>query len=68
MKKEMWVNKSRSFEDAERFDSAYYLSLSSAERVETVQLLREQYFKAAGIRVDENGKRLRRVLAVVAPT
>jgi hypothetical protein len=65
MKREIWINKAKSFEDAQEFDTAYYLNLSSAERVETVQVLREAYFKSNGLFRRENGKRLRRVLRVI---
>lgn len=65
MKREIWINKANSFEDAQEFDTAYYLNLSSAERVETVQVLREAHFKLNGLFRRENGKRLRRVLRVI---
>jgi hypothetical protein len=65
MKREIWINKAKSFEDAQEFDTAYYLNLLSAERVETVQVLREAYFKSNGLFRRENGKRLRRVLRVI---
>jgi len=47
--KKIWVNRTRSFEDAWYFDNAYYLSLSSTERIESVQILREEYFKSHGL-------------------
>jgi len=65
MKREIWINKANSFEDAQEFDTAYYLNLTSAERVETVQVLREAHFKLNGLFRRENGKRLRRVLRVI---
>jgi hypothetical protein len=65
MKREIWINKTKSFEDAQEFDTAYYLNLSSAERVETVQVLREAHFKSNGLFRRESGKRLRRVLRVI---
>jgi hypothetical protein len=42
---EQRCRKANSFEDAQQFDTAHYLNLSSAERVETVQVLREAHFK-----------------------
>ncbi len=39
MKREIWINKANSFDEAQKFDTAYYLNLSSAERVETVQII-----------------------------
>lgn len=69
--KRIWVNKANSFENAEKFDRDYYLAMTSAERLETVQLLRERYFpqdplvKTKKYRKNENRKRLRRVISVV---
>ena len=63
--KKIWVNKARSFEDARHFDNTYYLGLSSSERVESVQTLREEYFKSYGLKFCEDGKRLRRVFRVI---
>ena len=59
----IWVNKVESFDAAERFEKKYYKSLSTTERLETVQFLRETYFKSSGKVLGENGKRLRRVLS-----
>ena len=61
----IWVNKAKSFEEAQNFDNAYYLSLSSTERVENVQFLREEFFKSHGLKFSEDGKRLRRVFRVI---
>ena len=63
--KKIWVNRARSFEEAQDFDNAYYLSLSSTERLESVQILREQYFRLHGLGYREDGKRLRRVFRVI---
>lgn len=63
--KRVWINKARSFKEAVDFDTAYYLSLSSEERLEGVQILREEYFKSKGLEFREDGKRLRRVLRVI---
>jgi len=68
MKKRIWINKANSFDEAQKFETAYYLSLSSAERVETVQILREAHFKSNGLFRRENGKRLRRVLRIIKQT
>ena len=65
MNAKIWYNKANSFEEAREFDTAYYLNLSGAERLETVQILREAHFKATGMLPHENGKRLRRVFRVV---
>ena len=63
--KRIWINKAGSFKEAQNFDNKYYLSLSSIERVEGVQILREEYFKSNGLEFRENGKRLRRVSRVI---
>jgi len=63
--KKIWVNKARSFEEAQDFDNSYYSSLSCLERVESVQILREEYFKSHGLKLSENGKRLRRVFSII---
>ena len=63
--RKIWVNKAESFDAAECFETNYYKSLSALERLETVQFLRETYFRTSGIVFGENGKRLRRVLSAV---
>ena len=65
MKATIWVNKSNSFEEARKFENAYYLELSSVERLEAVQIIRETHFKTTGLQSHENGKRLRRVFRVI---
>jgi hypothetical protein len=63
--KKNWVNRAKSFEEARDFDKAYYLRLSSTERVENVQFLREEYFKSHELKQCEDGKRLRRVFRII---
>ena len=63
--KKIWVNRASSFEEARDFDNAYYLSLTSSERIESVQILREEFFKSNGLEFREDGKRLRRVFRVI---
>ena len=63
--KQIWVNKANSFEEAQELDNAYYSSLSSTERVENVQILREEYFKIHGMKFREDGIRLPRVFRVI---
>ena len=65
MKTKIWFNKANSFEDARDFDSAYYLNLTSAERIEAIQILREAHFQSTGSLSHENGKRLRRVFRII---
>ncbi len=67
MKREIWINKANSFDEAQKFE-IYYLSLSSAERVETVQIWCEAHFKSNGLFRRENGKRLRRFFRVIKQT
>ena len=61
----IWLNKANSFKEAQKFDAAYYLKLSSKERVEAIQLLQEAHFKSTGMSIGENGKRLRRVVRII---
>ena len=61
----IWINKAGSFEKAHNFDATYYSSLSNAERIETVQILREEYFKSNGLKFREDRKRLRRIFRVI---
>jgi len=42
----IWVNRAKPFEEAQDFDNANYLRLSSTGRVESVQFLREEFFKS----------------------
>jgi hypothetical protein len=68
MKPKIWINKARSFSEAKQFDDSYYLSLSASERLETVQLLRDECSKLKKGRNYESGKRLRRVLKIIKQT
>lgn len=63
--KKIWVNKAKSFKEAEEFDNKYYLNMSARERLETMQLLREMYFKFKKGLKNENRKRLCRVVRIV---
>lgn len=65
MEAKIWFNKSNTFQEAGEFDTAYYLELSSVERLETIQILREAHFNATVLLTNENGKRLRRVFRVI---
>jgi hypothetical protein len=65
MKQKIWVKKSRTFSEAQDQDLQYYMNMTPQERIETVQLLREQYFKFNGNVPDESGKGLRRTVRVV---
>ncbi len=60
--KKVWVHKAKSFEEAERFDREYYRSMSTRERVETIDWLRQVARKMKGQR---GGTRLRRIARIV---
>lgn len=59
------MHKAHSFEEAEEFDRNYYLRMGPEERLETVQLLREMYFKFGRPSQDENRKGLRRAIKII---
>lgn len=68
--KKIWVNKAKSFEDAEIFDRTYYAQMTPEERLSIVQELREIYFKFPkqshkGLRKHESRKRFRRVVKII---
>jgi len=65
MNKKTWINKSDSPEAGQEFDFEYYLSMSSEERLETVQFLREEYFKVKKGSRHESRERLRRDIKVI---
>jgi len=62
--KKIWINKANSFKEASEFDSAYYAKMSKAERIWTMQLLREIYSKLRTPKI-ENGKGLRKVIKII---
>lgn len=64
MKQKVWVNKAESFADAERFDSEYYENQTPERRLDTMQLLREQYCKMNKKAGDAHRKGLRRFIKV----
>lgn len=61
----LFVNKAKSFQEAEAFDERYNASRAPEERVSDVQFLREQYFKMHNINADEIRKRFRRTVRVL---
>ena len=65
MSQKVWVKKTCSFSEAQDQDLEYYLDMSAQERLETVQFLREQYFKFYGMSPYESRKGLRRTVRVV---
>ena len=68
MNKKIWINKSDSHQVAQEFDLEYYLSMSSSERLETVQFLREEFHKVKKGSKHESRERLRRVIKVIQQT
>ena len=61
----IWVNKADSFSDAEQFERSYYSEMLPSERLDTIQWLREEYFRSHKMEIgNEGGKRLRRVLEI----
>ena len=63
--KKVWVKKFESFKSARQFDIDYYLSMSSTERLETMQFLRETAFKFKNFKYGKNGRRLQKVIKLV---
>jgi len=63
--KKIWLKRVRSFKEAQDFDENYYLKASGIERLETVQYLREMYFKIRGVTKHEGRERLRRVIKII---
>ena len=63
--KKIWINKAKSFKDAEQFDIEYYSGMSNKERLETVQFLREIYYKFNRKNNNENRKKLRRTIRFI---
>jgi len=60
----IWIHRAFSFEEAAAFDRDHYLRMTPTERLEAVQMLREEYRKLKDT-PHAGGKGLRRVLAVV---
>ena len=58
-----FIYKTDSFKKAEDFKKKLNKALSPQERLNDVQICREQYFKLKGL--DESRKRLRRILKIM---
>ena len=65
MPRKIWIKRVNSFSEENNDDLSYYLSMSSQERLEIVQFLREQYEKINGMNTHESGKGLRRTIRIV---
>ncbi len=61
----IWVNKTESFKSAEKSDTGYYLNMTSSERLEMMQYLREIYFKFRKGKRNESRKGLRGSVKVI---
>lgn len=62
--KKIWINKAKSFKQAEKFNQNYYLKMTETERLEIIQFLREMRNKIGG-RKHENREGLRRVIKII---
>ena len=65
MSRKIWMKKINSFSKENDDDLDYYLNMSSQERIELVQFLREQHLKINGLNTHESGKGLRRTIRIV---
>lgn len=63
--KKIWINKSNSFKEAEKFDENYYRQMTATQRLEIMQFLRELNFKLKSEKRDESRKRLRRFIRII---
>lgn len=66
--KKIWVNRAKSFKDAEKFEDEYYSKMTEIERLETVQFLRELYSKLKKTKKNEGRKGLRRFIKIIQQT
>ena len=60
----IWMHRTNSFLKAKQFEWKIMLSSSPEERLNDIQLCREQYFKIRGL-LHESRKRLRRVVRII---
>ncbi len=67
MTENKWVKKFSSFAEAEIFNRNYYAGMTPTQRLETMQFLRDIYYKFTGQK-HETGKRLRRIIKVIKQT
>jgi len=63
--KKIWINRSGSFKEAEKFEARYYQSLTPKERLEIMQELREAYRKLKGNERHERRAGLRRTVKII---
>ncbi|MEO0137443.1 MAG: hypothetical protein ABIL40_00280 [candidate division WOR-3 bacterium] len=62
--KGIWVKRAKSFKSAEEFDLEYYLIMTSKQRLEIMQFLREMFNKIRPCKINEGRKRLRRTVKI----
>ncbi len=63
--KKIWVHKACSYEEAEEFEREYYSRMTSEERLDIVQFLRESYGKMNKGAAHAHREGLRRVIKVI---
>jgi len=63
--KKVWIHKTDSFKAADKFDEEYYLNMTSKERLEIMQMLREIYYKFSQGKKRENRKGLQRSIKII---
>lgn len=66
--KRIWVNKARSYAEANRFDLEYYFLLPPENRLDEMQRLRDEYKKLDPEGVNAGRKRLRRSVRIIQQT
>lgn len=60
-----WIHKAKLFNEAHKFDLAYYANMSPSKRLETVQYLREIWWRFGRNKYGNGRKRLRRVFKII---
>lgn len=61
----IWINKAKSVQEAAEFEVDYYSRMSADQRIETMQYLRETWFKFRKPKNGTHSKRLRRVFKII---
>jgi len=63
--KKIWMKKSGSFREAEEFDQEYYLKMTPEERIDTMQFLREIYYKFGKEKKRKGRTRIQKVIKII---
>ncbi|MCX7793147.1 MAG: hypothetical protein N2257_01890 [Thermodesulfovibrionales bacterium] len=66
MREKIWIKRFNSFKDASEADINYHLNMTPEERLETMEYLREVFYKLKGYGKGREG--LRRVFKIVKKT